>query len=98
MDQTWNDKVSSSNKQYIIHNRVKIIQLERILDKQVLVEHILKFQITSVKKSKEKIFQKNVNTLVAKLKKNHNYCIVSHILREQSGTLSANTTTKNKMI
>ncbi|GJQ74839.1 hypothetical protein Trydic_g21675 [Trypoxylus dichotomus] len=79
-------------------DQVKVVQPERVLDKQALIEHIVKLQRISARKSEKIDFlEEHVNNLVSELQKKsrllHNY-----ILREQSGTLSSNTMDNNKAI
>ncbi|KAI4457825.1 ctcl tumor antigen hd-cl-01 [Holotrichia oblita] len=79
-------------------DQVKVVQPERVLDKQVLIEHIVKLQRISARKSEKIDFlEEHVNSLVSELQKKsrllHNY-----ILREQAGTLSSNTMDNNKAI
>lgn len=75
----------------------QVVQPERVLDKQALIEHIVKLQRISARKSEKIDFlEEHVNNLVAELQKKsrllHNY-----ILREQSGTLSSNSMDNNKV-
>ncbi|KRT85725.1 hypothetical protein AMK59_1939, partial [Oryctes borbonicus] len=79
-------------------DQVKVVQPERVLDKQALIEHIVKLQRISARKSEKIDFlEEHVNSLITELQKKsrllHNY-----ILREQSGTLSSNTMDNNKAI
>ncbi|XP_022910975.2 coiled-coil domain-containing protein 186 isoform X1 [Onthophagus taurus] len=79
-------------------DQVKVVQPERVLDKQALIEHIVKLQRVSARKSEKIDFlEEHVNTLVAELQKKsrllHNY-----ILREQTGALSSNSMDNNKAI
>lgn len=86
-----------SLREIIWINCLQIIQPERVLDKQTLIEHIVKLQRTSAKKSEKIDFlEEHVNTLVAELQKKSRL-LHSYILREQSGTLSSNTMDNNKV-
>lgn len=74
-----------------------MVQPEKILDKQTLIEHIVKLQRISAKKSEKIDFlEEHVNTLVAELQKKSRL-LQSYILREQTGTLTSNAMDNNKV-
>lgn len=68
-----------------------------MLDKQTLIEHIVKLQRISARKSEKMDFlEEHINTLVAELQKKTRL-LQSYIIREQAGTLSSNKMDKNKV-
>ncbi|KAJ8942987.1 hypothetical protein NQ318_001711 [Aromia moschata] len=94
---------SSSNSSLSVGDRptdsdqVKVIQPDAGIDKQTLIEHIVKLQRISAKKSEKLDFlEEHVNTLVMELQKKSRL-LQSYILREQSGTLTSNSMDNNKM-
>lgn len=75
----------------------QIIQPENILDRQVLIDHIIKLQRASAKKSEKLDFlEEHVQTLVAELQRKTRL-LQSYILREQAGALSSNKMDDNKV-
>lgn len=80
-----------------MHFRFKVIQPDNILDRQTLIEHIVKLQRISARKSEKLDFlEEHVKSLVAELQKK-SQLLQSYILREQAGTLSSNAMDKNKV-
>lgn len=78
--------------------QVKVVQPERAADRQVLIEHIVKLQRVSARKSEKLDFlEEHVNTLVAELQRKTRL-LQTYILREQAGTLSSNKMDNNKAI
>ncbi|XP_017776974.1 PREDICTED: coiled-coil domain-containing protein 186 [Nicrophorus vespilloides] len=78
------------------NDQVKVVQPEREVDKQTLIEHIVKLQRASARKSEKLDFlEEHVNTLVAELQKKSRL-LQSYVLREQAGTLSSNMMDNNK--
>lgn len=78
-------------------DEIKVVQPEKVLDKQALIEHIVKLQRISARKSEKLDFlEEHVNTLIAELQKKSRL-LQSYILREQAGTLSSNSMDKNKV-
>ncbi|KAF7281692.1 coiled-coil domain-containing protein 186-like [Rhynchophorus ferrugineus] len=76
--------------------QVKIIQPETTIDKQTLIEHIVKLQRISAKKSEKIDFlEEHINTLVTELQKKTKL-LQGYVLREQSGTLTSNAMDNNK--
>ncbi|RZC38278.1 C10orf118 -like, partial [Asbolus verrucosus] len=76
--------------------QVKVIQPDSGLDRQTLIEHIVKLQRISARKSEKLDFlEEHVNTLVLELQKKSRL-LQSYILRDQSGTLTSNTMDNNK--
>nr|XP_023026850.1 coiled-coil domain-containing protein 186-like [Leptinotarsa decemlineata] len=91
---------SSSNSSLNVTERsadqVKVIQPDVEIDKQTLIEHIVKLQRLSAKKSEKIDFlEEHVNTLVIELQKKSKL-LQSYILREQSGTLTSDKMDSNK--
>lgn len=75
-----------------------MIQPDGGLDRQTLIEHIVKLQKISAKKSEKIDFlEEHVNSLVLELQKKSRL-LQSYILRDQSGTLTSNTMDTNKVI
>ncbi|XP_074041943.1 coiled-coil domain-containing protein 186 isoform X2 [Leptinotarsa decemlineata] len=75
---------------------VRVIQPDVEIDKQTLIEHIVKLQRLSAKKSEKIDFlEEHVNTLVIELQKKSKL-LQSYILREQSGTLTSDKMDSNK--
>ncbi|CAH2005346.1 unnamed protein product [Acanthoscelides obtectus] len=76
--------------------QVKIVPADVGIDKQTLIEHIVKLQRISAKKSEKIDFlEEHVNTLVAELQKKSKL-LQNYILREQTGTMSSNSMDNNK--
>ncbi|XP_018561678.1 coiled-coil domain-containing protein 186 [Anoplophora glabripennis] len=76
--------------------QVKVIQPDAQIDKQALIEHIVKLQRISAKKSEKLDFlEEHVNTLVAELQRKSKL-LQNYILREQAGTLTSNSMDSNK--
>lgn len=74
-----------------------MIQPDAVLDRQTLIEHIVKLQRISAKKSEKLDFlEEHVNTLVSELQKKTKL-LQTYILREQSGTLTSNSMDSNKV-
>lgn len=74
-----------------------MIQPDSILDRQALIEHIVKLQRISARKSEKLDFlEEHVKSLVTELQKK-SHLLQSYILREQAGTLSSNAMDKNKV-
>lgn len=74
-----------------------MIQPDNILDRQTLIEHIVKLQRISARKSEKLDFlEEHVKSLVAELQKK-SQLLQGYILREQAGTLSSNAMDKNKV-
>ncbi|CAG9772571.1 unnamed protein product [Ceutorhynchus assimilis] len=99
-DSSSNASNSSSsfnvNGHYSDNEQVKIVQPEATIDKQALIEHIVKLQRISAKKSEKIDFlEEHVNTLVVEIQKKTKL-LQGYILREQSGTLSSNSMDSNK--
>ncbi|KAJ8961976.1 hypothetical protein NQ314_005757 [Rhamnusium bicolor] len=97
-----NTSRSSSNSSLNVPERVadseqvKVIQPDAEIDKQTLIEHIVKLQRISAKKSEKLDFlEEHVNTLVTELQKKSKL-LQNYVLREQSGTLTSNTMDNNK--
>lgn len=77
---------------------LQVVQPERVLDKQTLIEHIVKLQRISARKSEKLDFlEEHVNTLVAELQKKSRL-LQSYILREQTGTMTSNSMDTNKVL
>ncbi|KAH0999368.1 hypothetical protein HUJ04_006644 [Dendroctonus ponderosae] len=75
---------------------VKVIQPEPTIDKQTLIEHIVKLQRISAKKSEKIDFlEEHVNNLVSEIQKKTKL-LQGYVLREQAGTLSSNSMDNNK--
>ncbi|XP_066142137.1 coiled-coil domain-containing protein 186-like isoform X1 [Euwallacea fornicatus] len=75
---------------------VKVIKPENTIDTQALIEHIVKLQRLSAKKSEKIDFlEEHINTLVAEVQKKTKL-LQGYILRDQSGTLTSNTMDSNK--
>ncbi|EEZ97593.1 Uncharacterized protein C10orf118 homolog-like Protein [Tribolium castaneum] len=95
-----NQSSSSSNSSLSVgspaNEQVKVIQPDPGLDRQTLIEHIVKLQRISARKSEKLDFlEEHVNTLVLELQKKSRL-LQSYILRDQSGTLTSNTMDNNK--
>jgi hypothetical protein len=100
-----NRSSSSSNSSLNVGDRsndspaaeqVKVIQPDAGLDRQTLIEHIVKLQRISARKSEKLDFlEEHVNTLVLELQKKSRL-LQSYILRDQSGTLTSNSMDANK--
>ncbi|XP_063906969.1 coiled-coil domain-containing protein 186 isoform X2 [Zophobas morio] len=76
--------------------QVKVIQPDAALDRQTLIEHIVKLQRISARKSEKLDFlEEHVNTLVLELQKKSRL-LQSYVLRDQAGTLTSNTMDNNK--
>ncbi|XP_044262854.1 coiled-coil domain-containing protein 186 isoform X2 [Tribolium madens] len=95
-----NQSSSSSNSSLSVGSpateQVKVIQPDPGLDRQTLIEHIVKLQRISARKSEKLDFlEEHVNTLVLELQKKSRL-LQSYILRDQSGTLTSNTMDNNK--
>ncbi|XP_030764850.1 coiled-coil domain-containing protein 186 [Sitophilus oryzae] len=76
--------------------QVKVIQPEPTIDKQTLIEHIVKLQRISAKKSEKIDFlEEHINTLVSEVQKKTKL-LQGYVLREQSGTLTSNAMDNNK--
>jgi hypothetical protein len=74
-----------------------VIQPDAGLDRQTLIEHIVKLQRISARKSEKLDFlEEHVNTLVLELQKKSRL-LQSYILRDQSGTLTSNSMDANKV-
>lgn len=74
-----------------------MIQPDNILDRQTLIEHIVKLQRISARKSEKLDFlEEHVKSLVAELQKK-SQLLQTYILREQAGALSSNAMDKNKV-
>lgn len=74
-----------------------MIQPDAQIDKQTLIEHIVKLQRISAKKSEKLDFlEEHVNTLVAELQRKSKL-LQNYILREQAGTLTSNSMDNNKV-
>lgn len=91
-----------SNGEHMDHEnsveQVKVVQPERAVDRQALIEHIVKLQRVSARKSEKLDFlEEHVNTLVAELQQKTRL-LQSYILREQAGTLSSDKMDNNKAV
>nr|CAH7716678.1 unnamed protein product [Callosobruchus chinensis] len=95
---------SSSNSSSNVNERetttepeqVKVVPADVGIDKQTLIEHIVKLQRISAKKSEKIDFlEEHVNTLVSELQKKSKL-LQNYILREQTGTMSSNSMDNNK--
>lgn len=74
-----------------------MLQSDSGLDRQTLIEHIVKLQRISAKKSEKLDFlEEHVNSLVLELQKKTRL-LQSYILREQSGTVTSNLMDNNKV-
>jgi hypothetical protein len=93
-------KVSSSGSilcDFLITELCQVIQPDAGLDRQTLIEHIVKLQRISARKSEKLDFlEEHVNTLVLELQKKSRL-LQSYILRDQSGTLTSNSMDANKV-
>lgn len=70
-------------------DNVKVIQPDGEIDRQILIEHIVKLQRISARKSEKIDFlEEHVNTLIAELQKKTKLLQV-YMLREQAGTLTS---------
>ncbi|XP_044764847.1 coiled-coil domain-containing protein 186-like [Coccinella septempunctata] len=70
-------------------DNVKVIQPDGEIDRQILIEHIVKLQRISARKSEKIDFlEEHVNTLIAELQKKSKLLQV-YMLREQAGTLTS---------
>ncbi|CAH0552755.1 unnamed protein product [Brassicogethes aeneus] len=91
--------VTSDRPTEILHpEQVKVIQPSDSsnVDRQALIEHIVKLQRISAKKSEKLDFlEEHVNTLVTELQKKSKL-LQGYVLREQAGTLTSNSMDSNK--
>ncbi|KAF5304350.1 hypothetical protein FQA39_LY09729 [Lamprigera yunnana] len=78
-------------------DQVKVIQPEGSIDKQTLIEHIVKLQRTSARKSEKIDFlEEHINTLVAELQRKTRL-LQNYMMREQTGTMTSNKMDNNKV-
>lgn len=74
-----------------------MVESEITVDKQTLIEHVVKLQRMYARKSEKIDFlEEHVNTLVAELQRKTRL-LQGYIIREQSGTLTSNKMDKNKV-
>lgn len=93
-DLSINGALDKPNEAYV--DQVKVIQPDNIIDRQALIEHIVKLQRISAKKSEKIDFlEEHVNTLVMELQKKSRL-LQGYILREQTGALTSNKMDTNK--
>ncbi|KAL3289434.1 hypothetical protein HHI36_022859 [Cryptolaemus montrouzieri] len=70
-------------------DNVKVIQPDAEIDRQTLIEHIVKLQRISARKSEKIDFlEEHINTLIAELQKKSKLLQI-YMLREQTGTLTS---------
>lgn len=75
----------------------QVIQSDNGLDRQVLIDHIVKLQRVSAKKSEKLDFlEEHVQTLLGELQRKSRL-LQAYMVREQSGTLSSNRMDDNKV-
>lgn len=76
---------------------LKVIQPETTVDQQTLIEHIVKLQRISARKSEKIDFlEEHINTLVSELQRKTRL-LQGYIMREQAGTLTSNKMDNNKV-
>lgn len=79
-----------------IGEQVKVIQPEGTIDKQTLIEHIVKLQRISARKSEKIDFlEEHINTLVSELQRKTRL-LQNYMMRESSGTMTSNKMDNNK--
>ncbi|KAF2896326.1 hypothetical protein ILUMI_09833 [Ignelater luminosus] len=90
------DQSSGSPTPPVPADQVKVIQPETTVDKQTLIEHIVKLQRISARKSEKIDFlEEHINTLVSELQRKTRL-LQGYIMREQAGTLTSNKMDNNK--
>lgn len=79
-----------------ISDQVKVIQPEGTIDKQTLIEHIVKLQRVSARKSEKIDFlEEHINTLVTELQRK-SHLLQNYMMREPTGAMTSNKMDKNK--
>lgn len=74
-----------------------MMNIESAVDKKTLLDHIVKLQKISARKSEKIDFlEEHINTLVSELQKK-TQLLQSYIVREQSGALTSNKMENNKV-
>lgn len=79
-----------------IDEQVKVIQPESTIDKQTLMEHIVKLQRISARKSEKIDFlEEHINTLVSELQRKTRL-LQNYMMRESTGAMTSNKMDNNK--
>lgn len=79
-----------------IGEQVKVIQPESTIDKQTLMEHIVKLQRISARKSEKIDFlEEHINTLVSELQRKTRL-LQNYMMRESTGAMTSNKMDNNK--
>uniref|UniRef100_A0A1Y1L396 Uncharacterized protein n=1 Tax=Photinus pyralis TaxID=7054 RepID=A0A1Y1L396_PHOPY len=80
-----------------IGEQVKVIQPESTIDKQTLMEHIVKLQRISARKSEKIDFlEEHINTLVSELQRKTRL-LQNYMMRESTGAMTSNKMDNNKV-
>ncbi|XP_025830455.1 coiled-coil domain-containing protein 186 [Agrilus planipennis] len=76
--------------------QIKVIQPEMVIEKQTLIDHIVKLQRISARKSEKIDFlEEHINTLVEELQKKSRL-LQNYMLHDHAGALTSNSMDKNK--